>query len=163
VTWLDYAVIGVFGISIAWGLWRGLVREIVSLLGWLVAFLSANLFAGPLSAHLPDSIPTAELRAVAAFVAIFISALVVTTLLGVVLSHLVKAVGLGGLDRTLGALFGMARGILAIVAVALLAGLTSAPAQPWWQASLSGAVLVEAALAFKPWLPPTFAGRLRYH
>lgn len=163
MTWLDYAVIGVFGVSTAWGLWCGLVREIVSLLGWLVAFLSASLFAGPLSVHMPDSVPTAELRTVAAFLLIFIAALVVTTLLGIVLSHLVKAVGLGGLDRTLGALFGMARGVLVLVAIALLAGLTRAPAQPWWRDSFSGAVLVAAALAFKPWLPPTFAERLRYH
>ena len=46
-----------------------LVREIVSLLGWLVAFLSASLFAGPLGEQLPDYIPTPELRAVAAFLA----------------------------------------------------------------------------------------------
>jgi len=162
MSWLDYAVLGVLGVSVAWGVWRGLVREIVSLLGWLVAFLAANLFAGPLAVHLPDSIPTPELRAIAAFVAIFIAALVVTTLLGIVLSHLVKAVGLGALDRALGALFGVARGILLLVAIALVAGLTRAPAQPWWRESASGAVLVAAALAFKPWLPPTFAGRLRY-
>lgn len=162
MTWLDYAVLGVVGVSVAWGIWRGLVREIVSLLGWLVAFLSASLFAGPMSVHLSESIPTTEMRVVAAFVAIFIAALVVTTLLGIVLSHLVKAVGLGGLDRTLGSLFGAARAALVLAAIGLLAGLTSAPAQPWWQASYSGPVLAAAALALKPWLPPAFAGRLRY-
>jgi membrane protein required for colicin V production len=163
MTWLDYAVIGVSCLSIAWGVWRGLVREIVSLLGWLVAFLSASLFAGPLSVHMPESIPTPELRAIAAFVAIFISALIVTTLLGIVLSHLVKAVGLGGLDRTLGGLFGVARGVLVLAALALLAGLTSAPTQPWWKESFSGPLLASTALALKPWLPPTLAERLRYH
>ncbi len=161
--WLDYAVLGIFAVSVAWGAWRGLVREIVSLLGWLVAFLAASLFAGPLAEQLPDSIPTPELRAVAAFLAIFVAALVVTTLLGVVLSHLVKAVGLGGLDRTLGSFFGVARGIIVLVALALLAGLTSAPAQPWWRDSYSGAALAAAAQALQPWLPPTFAERLRYH
>lgn len=163
MTWLDYAVLGVLVISIAWGVWRGLVREIISLLGWLVAFLAANLFAGPLSMHLPETVPTPELRAIGAFLIVFIAALVVTTLLGVVLSHLVKAVGLGGLDRTLGALFGVARGVLAVVALVLLSGLTSAPLQPWWRESMSGGALAAAALALKPWLPPTFAGRLRYH
>lgn len=162
MTWLDYAVLGVLGVSVAWGIWRGLVREIVSLLGWLVAFLSAMLFAGPLAVHLPASLPSPELRAIAAFVAIFIAALVVTTLLGVVLSHLVKAVGLGGLDRALGALFGVARGLLLLAAIALLAGLTSAPRQPWWRDSLSGNALAASALALQPWLPPTFAERLRY-
>jgi membrane protein required for colicin V production len=162
MTWLDYAVLGVLGASVAWGIWRGLVREIVSLLGWLVAFLSASLFAGPLAAHLPASIPSPDLRAIAAFLAIFVVALVVTTLLGVVLSHLVKAVGLGGLDRVLGALFGAARGLLLLAVIALLAGLTSAPRQTWWRDSLSGGTLVATALALQPWLPPTFAERLRY-
>lgn len=163
MNWLDYAVLGVFAVSVVWGAWRGLVREIVSLLGWLVAFLAANLFAGPLAEQLPDSIPTPELRAVAAFLAIFVAALVVTTLLGIVLTHLVKAVGLGGLDRTLGGIFGVARGAIVVVALALLAGLTSAPAQPWWRESWSGGVLAGCALGLQPWLPPTFAERLRYH
>jgi membrane protein required for colicin V production len=163
MNWLDYAVLGVFAISVAWGAWRGLVREIVSLLGWLVAFLAASLFAGPLGEQLPDSIPTPELRAVAAFLAVFVASLVLTTLLGIVLSHLAKAAGLGGLDRTLGGMFGVARGIIVLVALALLAGLSSAPLQPWWRESYSGGVLAGAALALQPWLPPTFAGRLRYH
>ena len=49
MTWLDYAVIGVLALSIAWGAWRGLVREIMSLAGWVIAFLAANLFAAPLA------------------------------------------------------------------------------------------------------------------
>ncbi len=163
MTWLDYTVIGIAAVSIAWGIWRGLVREIISLLGWVIAFLAASLFAGPLSVHMPDSVQTPELRAVGAFIVIFVAALVVTTLLGIVLSHLVKAVGLGALDRTLGGMFGVARGVLVIVALALLAGLTTAPLQPWWRDSLSGGALAAAAMALKPWLPPTFAGRLRYH
>ena len=56
MTWLDYAVLGVMGISIAWGIWRGLVREVISLAGWVIAFLAANLFAGPLAETLPASI-----------------------------------------------------------------------------------------------------------
>lgn len=162
MTWLDYAVLGVLGASIAWGVWRGLVREIVSLLGWLVAFLAASLFAGPLSVHLPDAIPTPELRAIAAFAGIFVAALVVTSLLGLVLSHMVKAVGLGGLDRLLGAFFGAARGALLVLALALVAGLTSAPRQPWWKDSVCGPPLAAAAVAASAWLPPAFASRLRY-
>jgi membrane protein required for colicin V production len=162
MNWLDGAVLGVLGVSIAWGLWRGLVREILSLLGWVIAFLAAALFAGPLAEHLPQSIPTPELRAIAAFLGIFIASLIVTTLLGVLLSRLVKAVGLGGLDRSLGGLFGVARGVLVIVALTLLAGLTTAPRQAWWRQSWSGTELAAVALALKPWLPATLAERLRY-
>ena len=89
------------------GAWRGLVREVISILGWVIAFLAANLLAGPLGASMPQAIPTPELRVAAAFVAVFIASLVVTSLLGLLLSKIVSAVGLGGLDRSLGLLFGL--------------------------------------------------------
>jgi membrane protein required for colicin V production len=162
VTWLDYAVVGVLVLCILFGLWRGLVREVVSILGWVIAFLAANLFAGPLGQALPSEIPTPELRLAIAFMAIFVCSLALTTLLGLLLSRMVKAVGLEGLDRTLGALFGTAKGVLILLVVALLAGLTSAPRQSYWRDSISGETLARCAIAFKPLLPPTFAERLRY-
>lgn len=162
MTWLDYAVAGVFALSLAFGAWRGLVREIISILGWVIAFLAANLLAGPLGPAMPQAIPTPELKVAAAFVAVFVGALVVTSLVGLLLSKIVKAVGLGGLDRLLGAAFGVARGALIVLAAALLAGLTSAPRQPYWRDSASGPLLAQAVGALKPLLPQTLAERLRY-
>ncbi len=60
MTWLDYTLIGVLLVSIAWGVWRGLVREAISLAGWVVAFLVANLLAAPLVELLPKSLPRPE-------------------------------------------------------------------------------------------------------
>ncbi|HZQ75264.1 MAG TPA: CvpA family protein [Burkholderiales bacterium] len=162
MTALDYAVLGVVAVSVLWGAWRGLVRELISLAGWVIAFLAANLFAGPLAERLPGALRTPELRLLAAYVAIFIASLVVTTLLGLLLSKLAKAAGLGGLDRALGALFGLARGALIVVAFALVAGLTSLPKKPLWKDSASGALLARTAAALKQALPPAFAERLRY-
>ena len=162
MTWLDYAVLGVLLLCIFWGLWRGLVREVVSILGWIIAFLAANLFAAPLAQEMPEQIPTPELRLAAAFVVVFIASLVVTTLLGLILSKLVKAIGLESLDRLLGAAFGVAKAGLILAALALLLGLTSAPRKPFWRDSVSGPPLARVALAFKPVLPPAFAERLRY-
>ncbi len=163
MTWLDYAVLGVTGFSVALGAWRGLVREIVSLAGWVIAFLAANLFAAPLAETLPRSVSPPELRVLIAFVGVFVLSLAVTSLAGLVLAKLVKAVGLGGLDRTLGAIFGVARGVVIVLAFALLAGLTRLPLDPAWTHSASGPLLERAALALKPWLPPAFGERLRYH
>jgi membrane protein required for colicin V production len=162
VTWLDYAVLGVFAASVAWGALRGLVREVIGVLGWVIAFLAANLFAGPLGEELPRLIPTPELRVLAAFLGIFVAVLVVATLLALLLSKLVQAVGLGGLNRVLGGLFGVARGVVFVLALALLAGLTSAPRQEFWRASAVGYWMARAALALKPWLPQTLTERLRY-
>ena len=162
MTWLDYAVFGVLAVSIGWGAWRGMVREIFSILGFVIAFLAASLFAGPLAAHMPEAIPAGAPQVFAAYVVVFIAVLVVSTLLGLLLSRLVRLVGLGGLDALLGALFGTARGALVVLAVAVLAGLTSAPRQPFWRDSICGAPLKAAALALRPWLPATLAERLRY-
>ena len=162
MSWLDYAVLGVFVISLALGAWRGLVREVVSILGWVIAFLAANLLAGPLGPSMPQMIPTPEMRVAAAFVAVFIGALIVTSLAGLLLSKIVKGVGLGGLDRLLGAVFGVARGMLIVLAAALLAGLTSAPRQAFWRDSVSGPLLAQGVNAIKPLLPHTLTERLRY-
>jgi membrane protein required for colicin V production len=163
MTWLDYAVLGVMLVSIGWGVWRGLVREVISLAGWVIAFLAANLFAGPLAQALPQSIARPEWRVLIAFLAIFLMTLTMTTLAALLLSKILKAVGLGGLDRMLGGFFGVVRGLLIVMAFALLAGLTSLPLHPIWKESLSGPILGRAALALKPWLPPAFTDRLRYH
>jgi len=162
MTWLDYAVLGVSAVSVLWGAWRGLVREVISLAGWVIAFLAANLFAAPLSAALPASLRSPELRVLAAFVAIFLVSLALTSLAALLLSKLAKAAGLGGLDRLLGALFGLGRAAVIVAAFALLAGLSPLPRESAWTRSLSGKPLTQLALALKPALPPAFAERLRY-
>ncbi len=162
MTWLDYAVLGVFAVSILVGVLRGLVREVVSILGWVIAFLAANLLAGPLGPSMPSAIPTPELRVAAAFVAIFLLALVAASALGFILSKAIGAVGLGGVDRALGLIFGAARGVLVVLAAGLLAGLTAAPRQEFWRDSVSGPLLARSAAALAPLLPQTLSGRLRY-
>ena len=160
---LDYAVIGVLVLSIAWGVWRGLVREVISLAGWVGAFLVANWLAEPLANALPGSISNPDLRVIVAFAAIFVVALTLATLLALMVSKALKASGLAGLDRTLGGLFGVARGLLIALAFALGAGLTSLPQNPIWKQSYSGPMLGRAVAQFEPWLPPALFSRLRYH
>ena len=161
MTWLDYAFVAVLALSTAWGAWRGLVREVISLAGWIAAFLVANLLAEPLANALPISNP--DLRMIVAFVAVFVVTLTLATLAAIALSKALKASGLRGLDRTLGGLFGVARGVLIALAFALVAGLTSFPQQTTWTASWSGPMLGRTVDQLKPWLPPALAGRLRYH
>lgn len=163
MSFLDYVLIAVVVVSSAWGVWRGLAREVLSLAGWVIAFVAANLFAAPLAEALPRSIERPELRMIVAFVAVFLVALTVTTLAAVLLSKLLKAVGLGGLDRTLGGLFGLARALVLALAFALVAGLTSLSRHPLWMDSFSGPALGRAVLELRPWLPAALARRLRYH
>jgi len=163
MTWLDYAILAGFVVSIAWGAWRGLVREVISVAAWVLAFLGANYFGSPLAGVMPESIPTPELRVLIAFVAVFIVILAVCTLLGQFLRKLVKVAGLGELDHVLGGMFGMARALVILLAFAIVAGLTAFPRQSAWRDSVSGPPMGRAALALRPWLPQALGQRLRYH
>jgi membrane protein required for colicin V production len=163
MNWLDYALIGLLAVSIAWGIWRGLVHEVMSLAGWVLAFVAANVFTAPLAELLPDSVSQPEVRMLIAFILVFLGTLIAATVVTVLLARLVKTSGLVSLDRTLGAVFGAARALVIVLAFALLAGLTALPQKPWWKASASGVPLASAAFALRPWLPPAFAARLRYH
>jgi len=163
VNWLDVAVVAVVLGSIGWGIWRGLVREVMSLAGWVIAFLAANLFAAPVAEVLPETVKRPEVRMLIGYVLVFLVVLIACTAAAVLLGKIMRAVGLGSLDRTLGGLFGLLRGLVIVVAFALAAGLTAIPRQPFWKESASGAALAGAALAIKPWLPPAFGDRLKYN
>lgn len=162
MTVFDYAVFLIFGLSVLLSVIRGMVREVLALAGWLIAFLVANLFAPDLAPMLPDAISGEPWRVLVAFGALFVATLVITGLVSALASELVKSLGLGVLDRALGALFGLARGLLIVMVAVLLAGLTSLPRQPFWrQAALSGP-LVTIAKGIKPWLPQELSKRIRY-
>lgn len=163
MTWLDYAALTILVASVLWGVWRGLVREVIAIAAWVLAFLGANLFAGPLGDALPKAIPSPELRVLVAFVVVFIAILAVCALVSRMLSKLVHVAGLGELDRSLGGVFGVARALLILLAFALVAGLTALPRQPSWRNSITGPLLAQAVLAIRPWVPPSFGLRLRYH
>lgn len=163
MTWLDYVVIAGVLASIAWGVWRGLVREVISVAAWVLAFVGANYFGSPLSEALPASISAPELRVLVAFVAVFVVILATCTLVGQFLARMMKNAGLGPLDHVLGGLFGIARALVIMLAFAIVAGLTSFPRQSAWRDSVSGPPMGRAAEALKPWLPRALADRLRYH
>ena len=162
MTWLDYGVIAVLVLSIAWGAWRGLVHEVLSLAGWIMAFLAANLLATPLSESFPANMRP-EFRVVGAFVAVFIGTLILTTLLTALVTRFVRVSVLQNLDRWLGALFGLLRGLVLVVAFAMISGLTALPRTPVWTESATGYSLAQTVLQLRPWLPPALANRLKYN
>ena len=162
MTWLDYLVIAVLIISTAWGIWRGLVHEVLSLVGWILAFVAGNLFAMPLAQMFPSAMRP-ELRVVVAFLLIFVGTLVAAALLAAVFTKFIKVSVLHSLNRWLGALFGLLRGLLIVLVLAMVAGLTSLPRKPDWTDSATGYSLAQTVIQLKPWLPPVFAQRLRYH
>lgn len=160
---LDLAAIGVIVGSIGWGIWRGFTREVMSLVGWVLAFLAANSVAGPLGEMLPGSMASPEVRLLIAFVVVFVLVLIAAALIGNAVSKFLKAAGLSGVDRTLGGLFGVARGVVILLAFAIVAGLTAMPRQPFWKESVAAGMLERTVVQLKPWLPPALAQRLKYN
>jgi membrane protein required for colicin V production len=96
-------------------------------------------------------------------VLIFVAALVFTTLVSALVTRLIKVSVLQSLDRWLGALFGLLRGLLILVAIAIIAGLTSVPASSVWRESATGYSLAQTVVQLKPWLPPALQSRLKYN
>jgi membrane protein required for colicin V production len=138
------------------------VHEMLSLGGWVLAFLAANLLSGPLSEQITSTMRP-ELRVLLAWLGVFVVVLLAASLAGMLLGRFIKSVGLKSTDRTLGGLFGLVRGVVMGLAFALLAGLTRFPAHPVWKDSFFGPPLGRTVEQLKPWLPPALAGRLRYH
>jgi membrane protein required for colicin V production len=158
----DYVVFGVILVSVAVSVWRGLVREVVSLLSWLVALWVAARYSVVFSEWLPAAIPNPSVRYIISFLVLFLVTVIVLELFGVLLARLLRAAGLGFVDRALGAVFGLARGALLAWILTLLGGLTSLPQQSWWRESLFAPPLQAAVLAARPLLPLEIAKRLKY-
>ena len=160
---LDLAAITVVVISAGWGIWRGFTREVMSLAGWVLAFLAANAAAGPLGDLLPGTMANPELRVLIAFLVVFVLVLIAAAVVGNLLSKFLKAAGLSGVDRTLGGIFGLARGVIILLAFTIVAGLTSLPRQPIWKESVAAGMATRTILQLTSWFPPALEKRLKYN
>jgi membrane protein required for colicin V production len=160
MTGFDFAVIAILLMSVLLGVWRGLVSEVLSLLGWPLAFVLSNLYADNFAYLLPMKQET--LRTTAAYVLMFAVVLIVWGVLVWMLTKLLKTIGLGQMDRTLGGLFGALRGGLVVLALLWLSGVTDMPAKPYWREAMMSKTLEDVALLTKAWLPESIAQRIHY-
>jgi len=158
--WVDAVLLGVLVLSALVGLVRGLVFELFSLVGWLVAYFAAQWFAPVLAPHLPVGQAGSALNHGAAFACAFIGALIVWGLVARLARMLVRATPLSLVDRLLGACFGLARGSVVLLAVATVVGLTPLARSVAWQQSKGGAWLQAGLQGIKPLLPPQVSQHL---
>jgi membrane protein required for colicin V production len=124
--------------------------------------MAARSLSVDLVPMIPPSIEDESLRMSVAFVAIFLAVLVAMGLIAMLLSALIKTVGLGFIDRMLGSVFGLVRGLLIVLMVVLLAGMTTLPQEPLWQKALLSKTLETAAGLTLPWLPQELSKRIHY-
>jgi membrane protein required for colicin V production len=135
--YVDYAVLGIIAISILVGVLRGFITEAFSLAVWAAAFLVAFQYSGALALQLESYIELPSARTSLAFAGLFLSVLLVGGLITFLVGKLVEKTGLSGTDRLLGGVFGSIRGLVLVLVMMLVAGLTPVPQDPWWQQSRS--------------------------
>jgi membrane protein required for colicin V production len=162
MTTFDVMVLAIVGFSTLFAFVRGVIRELIALVAWVIGLLAAVTFTPVVADWLPAGFGTPSLRYVAAFAIILIGALLAGAVLAWPLVKVVRAAGLGFVDRFLGAIFGFVRGALIVVAFVLVAGLTDLPRSAWWQDSVLAAPLVAAAQVAATHLPTSLSAMLDY-
>jgi membrane protein required for colicin V production len=155
--WIDYAILGVLGLSALLSVLRGFIKEALSLAGWIIAIWLGLAFSEEFAALLSDKISVPSIRMAIAFSVIFFLTLLATGLVIYLVGLLVKKTGLTGTDRMLGVIFGIGRGIIIVGILVLLAGLTPLPDDPWWRESMFVPHFERLAMEIRGLLPPEAA------
>ncbi len=154
-------MLAVLLVSMAVGAWRGLIFELMSLLGWFAAYLAAQWFNAAVAPYVPIGAPGSPLNHAAAFALTFLAALIAWGLLARLLKMLIHATPLSAVDRLLGAAFGALRGGVLLLAVAAVVTRTPWVDTPTWQQSTGAAWLKVVITGLKPALPTRIADQLR--
>ena len=162
MTWFDYTVIIITVWSVLLGWWRGFVYEVLSLFGWMVAYVVARWQAVNVAALMPIELGMDAIKITVAFVLLFVATLIVSGVVVWLISKLIKSTGLGWIDSLFGSLFGMLRGMLLVLMLVLLAGMTDLPQKPFWREAKLSKPLESVALASLIWLPDSVARRVHF-
>ena len=162
MNWADITIISIILVSAVISLFRGFVREVLSLLAWVAAFWAAASFARTIATWLEPYISVPAARLVLAFIGVLVATLLAAGLINHLVGRLIAKTGLSGTDRMLGALFGVARGAAIVAIGVFVAGLTQFPGASWWQQSRTLGPFESVALVAVGWLPPDIAKHFSY-
>jgi membrane protein required for colicin V production len=159
MSWVDLIIVVIIIVSALISVVRGFVKESISLASWILAgFIGLRYFA-PLADLLEPYVESPTIRVGSAFAILFITTLIVGAIVNFMASQAVSKTGLSGTDKSLGVVFGAARGLLIVTMLVLLAGLTPMPTEPWWNESAMIEFFTEMANWIKDILPQDIAGR----
>lgn len=158
----DLIVLSIVFISVVISLMRGFVKEALSLAGWLVALWVSMTFSSGMAEIFGNSIKDPTLRLLAAFVTLFILSLVVGAIINFFATQLVQRTGMSGVDRTIGVVFGLLRGVLLVTIIVMLLGLTTLPKESWWDESFFMFRFEAIATWLKDLLPNDIARYFKY-
>jgi membrane protein required for colicin V production len=156
---LDWMLLILLAYSAVRAFLRGFFQEAFALGGLILGFLFACWFYRPLALDLKGLITSTQVAGLAAFLLILAGSMILASLVGRLLRHTASAIGLGFVDRILGAAFGLVRG--ALLGVVLLLALTAfLPAAPWIENSHLAPYFLRAAHAVSFVMPSDLKSRL---
>ena len=136
MTPIDYIIAAIVVISMLFGAIRGFLRESIALLGWLTGLWLAWRYAPSLEPYLGGSLEGTDLQVWVARIIVLLAVVIAAWLIGSLLGFLVQRSGLTlGIDRVLGALFGLVRGAVIVGFAVMLAQAAEMRNEPWWKAS----------------------------
>lgn len=162
MTVFDHIVIIIIGLSIIVSISRGLIQEVLSILGWFFALYVAKTYGKSFAPFMPDSIPGPELKLLAGFLLLFIATLFITGLVSKLASSAFSSIGLGWLNNILGAFFGFVRGLLIAGFIVFLAGFTKVPEDGRWQEAMLSDDMERFVLKVLEYGPPYFRDKVQY-
>lgn len=162
MNWADFSILSIIGISALISLFRGFVREALSVVGLAAAIWVAVTFYNQASDLLVNVISLPTGRRVIAFVALIVVSLLIAGLINHLIGKLVDKAGLTGTDRMLGVVFGVVRGVAIVGLLVLLAGLSQVPQDPWWQQSMLMEHFQKLAQMAIEFLPPDVVAHFSY-
>lgn len=160
--WVDFFILGVILVSGLLSLWRGFVKEALSLITWIAAPVIAILFYEDFAPWFERWVSVPSARLALAFGILLVLVLILGGLVNYLVGQLVSKTGLTGTDRALGIVFGIARGVMVVGVLVLLAGLTQVPQDPWWKESIFLKHFVDLALWMRSFLPTDIAANIQY-
>jgi membrane protein required for colicin V production len=162
VTSFDYILLAILGVSACLGLLRGLVKELLSLIAYLAAFIAAVWWGPRVSVWLSPYLENDLLRTAVAYGAVFVVVLLLVGLVNITLATFIKKTGLTPADHGLGGLFGLCRGVIIVLVLVALGGYTELPREPWWRDARFAPFAVQGVQAVKQVLPPSLGSWLPY-
>ena len=156
----DWILIAVLAASMLLGVLRGLVYEVLSVMGWIAAFLLAQWLAPDVAEKLPMQNSGETLRYAAAFVLVFIASVFLAGLISALMKKIISVVGLRPVDRMMGAIFGLFRGLILLLAISVVVNMTALQESDWWLESQGGPMLMTLLKGLRPMLPEKFGAYL---
>ena len=147
---VDIVILIITVLSSVFGLWRGLIKEVLSLLTWIAALLVSRVYSEPLSGLMTGVIENDGIRYVSAFAILFVIVMMFGTFLNFLMSKLLNVTGLKLADRLLGAGFGVARGVIIVLVIMFITSMFVSETELWQQSQLVpyGMDLIEKSQVF---------------